>query len=155
MGQPLPLPERIPNPMTHQLVSLNQMGINIIKDLKNDTKTLMPYVKYTLPEGWRMVCESWRQDLPVYYIVDDSDMRRVKVSGCWKGTYDNSLRLCILEGVDITKYEPSEDKRMESSKTDAIALIPEFLEAVVPGYDLNQPTRDSPKSIPRPLEFTP
>lgn len=58
MGQPLPLPERIPLPRKPEDVEkLELYGIVF----KNKDKK---YVEFTLPEGWKLVDNSWRSDLP-------------------------------------------------------------------------------------------
>jgi len=95
MGQTLPLPERIPKPNTKTLTEMKVCGI-IVEDADEE------YVTYTLPKGWKMVDSSWREDLPDFYIIDSSDMKRFCISGSWKGTYDNKLN---IRSVKQEKYE--------------------------------------------------
>lgn len=99
MGQPLPLPEKIPFPRTtKQEIALAEMGI-IIHPIPEGEKDL-DHTTYTLPEGWRMVNTNpdGRQDLPEWHILDEENKMRVFVSGRWKVSYDNNLHLQILEG---------------------------------------------------------
>ncbi len=58
MSQPLPLPKRIPNPSEKQRESMEKCGIKITSDGQ--------FVEYTLPNGWEMVDNSWRRDLPQF-----------------------------------------------------------------------------------------
>ena len=98
MGQPLPLPEKIPRPTDAQNESLKQMGIIVDLD-GQDPDVTPPYVTYKLPNEWKIVNRSWRNDLPIYYIVDDQNKRRVSICGAWKGTYDNELNMYILSDL--------------------------------------------------------
>src|SRR5947207_1455911 len=123
MGQPLPLPERIPNVHGEQRYKLSAMGIEIV-DTDNQ------YVHYKLPVGWKMVDSSWRQDLPDFFIIDDKNMTRVSIHGAWKGTYDNRLELTILEGKHIKLYESPKDTTVEASQTGNI--MGQFAEALDP-----------------------
>jgi len=61
MGQPLPLPERIPLPKDSVSQSMIEKGFTFGDKVDIEGKT---FVNYTLPEGWRFVNNSWRQDLP-------------------------------------------------------------------------------------------
>ena len=89
MGQTLPLPRRIPAPDDRQLIELTKMGIIILD--KN-----VEYVRYSLPDGWKMVDDTtYREDLPVYHIIDDNSRIKVTISGVWKVLYDNELRMSI------------------------------------------------------------
>lgn len=121
MGQPLPLPERIPkpNPDTIRgrelLGALKQAGITI-------DASPGEYVRYTLPHGWRMVDDSWRQDLPNFYIVDNTNMLRFSVTGAWKGSYDNELNL--KEVNPPRQFEPQNNKTMIPSETGSNAMDP-------------------------------
>jgi hypothetical protein len=100
MGQPLPLPERIPKPNDIQILSLLHMGLEL--DLENDSEQ---FIKYELPIGWRMVDCSEKQDMPDFYIIDHKKMKRISISGSWKGLHDNELILRILKDFQITLYE--------------------------------------------------
>lgn len=130
MGQLLPLPERIPAPTGSQKFQLSEMGILILDDQNPSTNPPPEYVRYSLPTGWKMVDKSWRQDLPNFVIVDTDDMIRVTIQGSWKGSYDNTLDMC----VNNTPYEklvrPTEE--VIPSETDLAA----FTERVDP---LNRP----------------
>ena len=90
MGQPLPLPERIPAPNDVQRKQLAIMGINV-------GSVAQGFASYDLPNGWRMVDKSWRHDIPCWYIVDPDNMARWLIRGSWKETYDNELYLDIVE----------------------------------------------------------
>lgn len=129
MGQPLPLPERIPRPNETQLRSLELMGITVIEDEmkedldKHDKIIKSSYLRYTLPQGWKMVDASWRQEFPDYYIIDGNGMKRVSVGGSWKGIYDNSLSLCVFEDDSIKfeddsikSYTPPQNNTMDASE---------------------------------------
>ena len=75
MGQSLPLPDRIPVPYPRTKEKMEKDGITIISE---DGER---YVKYTLPDGWKMVNDSVREDLPSFYIADDKDMTRYCIDG--------------------------------------------------------------------------
>ncbi len=140
MGQQLPLPERIPMPNDEQLQQLNEIGCTIILDAvitdnTNNTTNTKPsrpseYVKYNLPSGWKMVDSSWRRDLPDFYIIDDKQMKRVSISGSWKGAYDNKLRLRVYSGEEIKFYEPPIDNTVECSETSNANIIGKFGEVI-------------------------
>ena len=123
MGQPLPLPERIPVPSQKTLTAMTACGIQL------DQESQSVYREYTLPTGWKMVDNSWRQDLPEYYIVDELGLTRFCISGSWKGSYDNELRIS-------TVHEPKLLKRREEelipSETSNAAMIGKFAEALDP-----------------------
>lgn len=89
MGQPLPLPERIPKPNDKQALRLKEMGIVVTPE---ENKF---YWLCALPDGWRWENDSARNDLPCWTVVDNQEMIRVRVVGSWKGAYDNELRLKI------------------------------------------------------------
>lgn len=114
MGQPMPLPERIPRPSDEVATAFTECGI--VCDLNTSDK----YVTYTLPEGWSIVDDSYREDLPIFHIIDAANMIRFSVSGAWKGTYDNILHINKVK-------EPYEFKRREEklipSKTNDVALF--------------------------------
>ena len=129
MGVPMPLPERIPMPNDEQHLLLKSMGIEIIVP-ENDTEQKQQYVKYKLPEGWKMVDSSWRRDLPDFYIIDDESKKRISIFGSWKGSYDNELRLRILRDDQIELYVPPKDDTVEASETSNQNIIGQFAEAM-------------------------
>lgn len=90
MGQALPLPERIPLPKGEVRTALTDAGIVLL-----DAKENMLFVSYTLPAGWKMVDNSTRQDLPLWYMIDDAKRIRFVIQGVWKETYDNKLSIYI------------------------------------------------------------
>lgn len=58
MGQPLPLPERIPLPRDQKdIEKLESYGISF----KNKDEK---YVEYILPEGWKLIDDSRYSDSP-------------------------------------------------------------------------------------------
>lgn len=129
MGQPMPLPERIPRPRTDkQAEQLAAMGLTWCAE-ECDAKTGRPvsYVQYTLPDGWRMVDRSRRSDLPDFAIVDSDEMIRITIAGSWKGTYDNELRLRVEDGTarfmpetEPMQYEPSGEQRFAGRMAQAL-----------------------------------
>lgn len=131
MGQPLPLPKRIPRPTGKVLTAMNECGITI--DIQSEDE----YVTYSLPSGWRMVNDSHREDLPEYHIVDDKNMVRCSITGAWKGTYDNKLHLSWTK--EPYEFEARHGK-MIPSETNGAALVGKFAEALDP---LNRPLPDS------------
>jgi hypothetical protein len=122
MGQACPLPSRIPVPKGKTLDRMIALGI--VVNLEDSDSG---YVTYTLPSGWEMVDDSWRADLPNYFMVDASDMKFVQVNGSWKGTYDNCLTISIVT-------EPHKLIRRTAkpipSETDGIAIIDKFANAL-------------------------
>lgn len=94
MGQPMPLPERIPRPTNEVMEKMEKAGI-CFPDEENENQ--LAYIKYSLPVGWRLVDDSEREDFPRWQCVDKEDMVRFTVSGVWKGTYDNELMLYWLD----------------------------------------------------------
>ncbi len=103
MGQSLPLPERIPIPNDTQLEQLNKMGCTVIED---DDCRPSNYVKYILPSGWKMVDGSYRTEAPIFFIIDDKQMKRASIRGKWTGTFDNHLSLYIYSGKSNDVFKP-------------------------------------------------
>jgi hypothetical protein len=122
MGQMMPLPSRIPEPTTKQLAKLTEMGVTIGE--KNEG-----YVRYTMPSGWKMVDQSWREDLPNFAMVDTDGNIRVTINGSWKGTYDNELHMRIAS-APFDKYEPKDEEPIMASETSESVMIAKFGEAM-------------------------
>ena len=112
MGQPMPLPQRIPNPYGQVKDKMIEYGFELDDDGSD-------YITYTMPDGWRLVDDSWRADLPCRHFVDAKNIKRITVQGSWKGTYDNELRIYI---ADNTLYTPRNEEVIPS-ETDANAMI--------------------------------
>jgi hypothetical protein len=130
MGQPLPLPEKIPRPNLESengrklMNELKQVGIT----LEDSTEA---YVRYTLPEGWKMVDDSWREDLPRFYILDQKDMMHFSIQGSWKGTYDNELTLTKVPTPAF--FQPqNRDKPLIPSETSTGAVLGSLGEVLDP-----------------------
>ena len=108
MGAACPLPERIPIPSDKCAQKMKSDGI-VLNNAKNSER----YITYVLPTGWDMVDCSWREDLPIWHIVDQNDMKRYSITGAWKGAYDNALEIHDCPGDEkiertIEPAEPSE-----------------------------------------------
>lgn len=104
MGQPMPLPERVPLPGdSYMAKDVTGWGIKF-SDEKDG------YATMTLPEGWTFNDISWREDLPKWVIVDANNMIRASVSGAWKGAYDNRLTFYVSDGTEpyVPRQEPAE-----------------------------------------------
>jgi hypothetical protein len=147
MGQICPLPQRIPCPSVEVATIMKQQGIQL-HDLLDEAGQRKAYVQYTLPSGWKMVDDSWRQDLPCFHIVDADGMIRYTVSGSWKGTYDNELHLSMKK--DPIKYEPR-NAPVEASQTSTAAIAGKFAEALDP---LHRPAQ-LPSHVSRTPDYTP
>ena len=91
MGQPLPLPKRVPKPLT-EFMAQALLSAGIILNCNEDTEK---YVEYTLPKGWCMVDNSWREDLPCFHILDEKGLIRFNVSGSWKGSCEDEIKFSI------------------------------------------------------------
>jgi len=76
MDDPLPLPKRIPNPTDEQLMLLTAMGfaINYTNYTKRDK-----YVEYDLPKDWKIIDDSSSKHTPMFSIVDEKQLERVKI----------------------------------------------------------------------------
>ncbi len=121
MGQPLPLPERIPMPNDNLLEEMNSLGFTV----NNNGK---PYVTYTMPTTWHLHNHSWRQDLPEYYFVDENNMARFCISGSWKETYDNELSITMVK--EPFEYKPRTEKVIPNNETSTSAIIGKFVEVM-------------------------
>jgi hypothetical protein len=147
MGQVLPLPERIPrpNPNTDEgkkiIKAFNKFGIEF-----EDTQEL--YITYKLPNGWRTIDDSRREDLPQYYIVDDTNMVQFFIGGSWKGTYDNNL---YMEQVDFPYTFESKNKTapLIPSETSNTVVMGKMCEAI---DSLHRPA--NPHTAQRKLDYT-
>ena len=125
MGQPLPLPDRIPRPDTQLTEKMKEIGFTISDD-ENER-----YVRYTMPSGWRLENHSWREDLPEYYFVDEKNIAMISVNGCWKGSYDNKLSIQMIKQPFV--YKPRESE-MIPSETSPEKLFGKFAEALDPQH---------------------
>lgn len=124
MGAACPLPERIPIPSNECAQKMTSDGI-VLNNAENSER----YITYVLPTGWDIVDCSWREDLPIWHIVDQNDMKRYSVTGSWKGTHDNVLKIRICPGDEKIKRttEPA-----EPSETSPAALAARVAEALDP-----------------------
>jgi hypothetical protein len=62
-----------------------------------------------MPPGWVMTNTIMTEglDLPRYHIIDNEMKMRVVVTGVWKDTYDNKLKMRILDGTETYQPPPS------------------------------------------------
>ena len=118
MGAALPLPERIPYPNEETLRAMKADGINV-----HEKTSESKYVTYSLPPGWKMVDDSLRQDIPVYYILDEQDMRRYSVKGSWKEIHENEL---FLSKVSMPEKHVPRKELVKTNQTSAVALMKEY-----------------------------
>lgn len=122
MGAQCPLPQRVPVPHrddVHQ--GLFELGVRIDKTRAANAGGCM-VAPYTLPDGWTMNDASWRDDLPIWHICDTERRIWATVSGAWKGTYDNDLKIYLAKGTET--YDPPAEKvpPQVSEKPDYAAL---------------------------------
>lgn len=136
MGQPLPLPKRIPFPDNETRELMKDAGINF-------SETDSSYVSYTLLIGWRLVDHNHRSDLPSWKCVDNNDMVRFTVTGSWKETYDNELYLNWY--TNPIKHDPPKNNLVEYSP-------PANLKAVV---DASGDKRPFIESVDRKTDYVP
>lgn len=119
MGQDLPLPQRIPCPDDKTLLCMNKCGITIHDEY--DAK----YLEYSLPDNWRMVNDSRREDLPRFHIIDGKNMVHFTIIGSWKGNYDNELDILMVE--EPYEYKPR-DVEIIPSETDSVHMIGKIID---------------------------
>ncbi len=94
MGAVMPLPERIPRPTDAEQRRLEALGLTI-ETCAEDAR----YVPISLGGDYEWVDKSYRPDIPTWYIVNKKTRAAVvRVSGGWKGSYENVLELFIDEG---------------------------------------------------------
>jgi len=141
MGQPLPLPEKIPQPNEEILTSMKNDGINILGEPQDE------FVKYSLPEGWKMRDVSERQDLPNYYIVDENDNAKYSIDGTWKGSFDNYLELKIAEKKKVLPKENG----MERNQASDVSLVSNL---IVDNDPLKRP-HNLPDILPNKDDYVP
>jgi hypothetical protein len=125
MGQPLPLPERIPRPDANVAEALKQDSIIVNDEIDQE------YLTYKLPAGYSMVDDSCREDLPCFHIINQSSEILFTVHGTWKGSYDNHLSIKIPESVE--KFVPP-TSRLQKSETSGTAMMGQFMQAVDPDH---------------------
>ena len=91
MGQPLPLPERIPVPKDTCKNKLEELGFTFnIQEGKD-------LCFYTMPDGYSFIDNSKRRDVPEWFFVDSEGMARAQVCGAWKETYDNDIKIAYID----------------------------------------------------------
>jgi hypothetical protein len=123
MGQPLPLPTKIPVPSSNVISELGDMGITI----EDSQQT---YSAYRMPDGWKMVDRSWRQDLPKFSMVDTDNNIRVTISGAWKETYDNDITLRV-QHAPFEKFVHDPSAKIIPSETSVGAIITRYHKAMI------------------------
>jgi len=123
MGQPLPLPEKIPYPSEEIKNSLKNDGI-VLLDEKSKK-----YVHYSLPNGWKMVDDSSKQQFPRFYFIDENEMTQYKIFGTWKGYETDYLEISKVESP--LKYVRKTEKVIRS-ETDNLTMMGTFMEILDP-----------------------
>jgi hypothetical protein len=93
MGQPLPLPNKIPMPTYEQKKSLTDMRIFVVG--RTETIDDLLFVNYILPSKWKIVDDSWKVEHPIFYIIDNDNFVRVRICGSWNGAEKNYLNITI------------------------------------------------------------
>jgi len=73
--------------------------------------------------------DSWRQDLPDFNIVDSDNNIRFKISGSWKGPYDNELKLYACP--EPYNHHPINTCKMIPSETRQEAIVSTLLDSLV------------------------
>jgi hypothetical protein len=96
MGQPLPLPERIPRPSDDILCEMNKFGISIHDDPTDGYEGRDLFVKYTLPAGWNMVNGSKTTSSIKYFIMDENNKAHFQITGAWGNFLGDELDIEIL-----------------------------------------------------------
>ena len=134
-GKPLPLPRRIPRPSNAVSEKLQSCNIIVNDNPKSE------YLTYTLPDGWKMVDDSWREDLPEFRIIDHQEMIHFTISGAWKGTYDNKIEIYTVETP--TKYMKRYEKIIPS-ETKGEVLVGKILDAVISNSSNRSNNPDDP-----------
>lgn len=118
-SQTLPLPELIPMPGKKLLKIMNDLGFTIDNDGQK-------YVAYTMPNGWKIRNNSYREDLPVFHFVDENNMVQISITDAWKETYDNELEIYKIKPY---LYKPMIGE-MISNETNIKAKLAEFKKAL-------------------------
>lgn len=122
MGQVLPLPERAPLPDNDQ-ERQHLEGLGFVFGEEEGG-----YVSLKLPEGFSWKDNSYRADIPEWYVIDESGKAILSVSGSWKGTYDNQLRMAVhVDPIDVTWRSSSPIP----SETDGPAIAAKLADAEV------------------------
>lgn len=109
MGQALPLPERIPMPSQKDKEQLLLMGFSFYEEENT-------YIGVNLPEGFRWHNDSLREDIPVWYVVDQYGLSVLCVSGGWKGSYDNCLRIRVYDTPKLVEFSRPRNQSYAGSK---------------------------------------
>lgn len=134
MGQALPLPERIPIPDQTQRVSLEAMGFTF------GNTPIEGYLPIAFPSGYHWHNNSWREDLPEWYILNSENLAVVCVEGSWKGSYDNKLELYVYDTPTVVKFNRTPPIPSQTSKE---ALIEKAIDAGLMNTELGQQILES------------
>ena len=79
----------------------------------------------------KTVDNSYRQDLPEFHIIDNTNMVRFTITGSWKGSYDN--KLTIHKVSNSYEFKPHESELIPSETND-FAIAGKFGEALDPQH---------------------
>lgn len=124
MGQTLPLPERIPLPRSQEdRAEMEKMGFKFLVNQlqENDCE----YVEYEKPKDWELVDKSTRSDLPQWYFIDQENKARIFIYGGWKGTYDNELKIQVIDQPYYLETKPKVDNQSEKISNQQ-EIVPEI-----------------------------
>jgi len=105
-----PLPKKIPIPNDEQRLIMIKWGIKL-----HEPDVECEYIEYILPDGWQIIEQSNRSDLPIFNIIDDQRFKRICIDGSWKGAYDNKLYLsCYKEPFEKIKEKSIDEIEYDS-----------------------------------------
>lgn len=115
MGNSLPLPAKVPVPTPQQATQLLKYNITVDAPVAEQK-----YGKINLPPQFKMHDNSYRADIPIWYIIQtDTRAAVASIRGTWKETYDNKLK---LEVYDVPTLVTLRDETPEPCETSPQAL---------------------------------
>jgi len=109
-----PLPERIPRPTEKQQKKLLEYGVTF--DLVDEDEKNYLYWKVVLPDSLELHDDSWRSDLPHWYILKkNTNIAYASIYGAWKGLYDNELEMRVYDKEETVELRNEKPEKVESA----------------------------------------
>ncbi len=117
MGQSLPPPQRAPTPTLKQRAQLSTYGFTFV-DSEDVNKC---YIAMTCPKDYKWVNNSWRSDLPEWYVLNADGRAVLGVSVSWKESYDIKLYLDVYVEPKTVNLRSGSPAPCETSVTNILA----------------------------------
>lgn len=94
MGAKLPLPKRIPKPDSKfsELMMVVGFCFYDVHDVVYRGRSMIQFIKYTMPKGWKLVRRSDSNHQVEFMFVDSCGNDCIKIYGVWNSLWGDKLK---------------------------------------------------------------